>query len=179
MKKAVNILLIISIVLFNLFFVVKLVFRIVYPKTNLSAFESASNETGVDVYLLLSIAKVESSFNEKAKSSAGAIGIMQIKKESAKFICEITEEQFMEELLFDADYNIKLGSKYFKYLFDKFDNLKTALAAYNAGEGNVAKWLKHNDYSKDGKNLDKIPFKETAEYVRKIIKAYSVYKYLK
>ena len=52
------------------------------------------------------------------------------------------------------------------------------LSAYNAGRGNVNKWLKNEEFSKDGKKLDYIPFKETELYIKKIGLNYNIYKYL-
>jgi len=179
MRKALNTLIIISFCIFNVFFFFRLFFRINYPIAYGSSFKTASSESGVDVNLLFAIAKTESNFNPTIKSSAGAVGIMQIKEETAKFICEMNNENYEENRLFEPDYNIYLGAKYFKYLLDKFKNTKTALAAYNAGEGNVMKWLNNAGYSKNGVSLDEIPFKETREYVVKVERAMAVYKFFK
>ena len=64
------------------------------------------------------------------------------------------------------------------YLFDKFENKKTALSAYNAGEGRVFTWLLNADYSTDGKGLNDIPFKETKLYVNKVLSRLEMYKLL-
>ncbi|HHW89512.1 MAG TPA: lytic transglycosylase domain-containing protein, partial [Clostridiales bacterium] len=65
---------------------------------------------------------------------------------------------------------------YLSRMLNKFPNPETALAAYNAGEGNVSSWLKKPQYSKDGKTLDNIPFQETSDYIKKINKNYKIYK---
>ena len=71
--------------------------------------------------------------------------------------------------------NIRFGCWYLKYLLDSFSgNRKTAVAAYNAGPGNVRKWLNDENYSKGGE-LDSIPFKETAQYVERVQRAYDKY----
>ena len=59
-------------------------------------------------------------------------------------------------------------------LFDKFEITDTVLCAYNAGEGNVARWLKDEKYSKNNLSLDIIPFKETREYVKKVNKNFKI-----
>ena len=71
-----------------------------------------------------------------------------------------------------------MGCWYIKRLLIQYNNVDTALAAYNAGSGNVSKWLKNEEYSKDGENLIIIPFKETREYVKKVSKARIQYKRL-
>ena len=178
MKKTLNILIIIFSFAFGVFFFAFLYFNVNYPLFYRNEIESYSKQAGVDSALIFAIAKTESSFNEKAKSSAGAIGIMQIKEETAQFVCSFSGEEFSSEKLLEADYNIKLGTIYFKYLLDKFKSVDLALAAYNAGEGNVSRWLQDEKYSKDGKTLKVIPFPETNDYVVKSLKNYKVYKIL-
>lgn len=76
--------------------------------------------------------------------------------------------------------NINIGCAYLYYLRKKFDDESVILCAYNAGEGNVRKWLADSRYSSDGMTLYEVPFEETAEYVKKIAKLQKRYKnYLK
>jgi len=113
-------------------------------------FESASNKYGVPVNLLKSVAKAESNFNTNAQSSAGAQGIMQLMPSTAKSL-GVTDS-------FDAKQNIMGGAKLLGQLLDKYDgNTELALAAYNAGSGNVAKYGGIP------------PFKETQNYVKKVM----------
>ena len=72
--------------------------------------------------------------------------------------------------VFDPDTNIAFGCYYLWYLSKKFADPATALAAYNAGEGNVAMWLKDDRYSADGKTLFSIPYRETKNHVRKTLR---------
>ena len=78
----------------------------------------------------------------------------------------------------DADFNIKLGVIYYKSLYDKYKDIGLALAAYNAGTGNVDKWIEEKIINEEGKNLENIPFEETNSYVRKILRDIEVYKKL-
>ncbi len=121
---------------------------------------------GVDANLVLAVIKVESSFNENAVSSKGAVGLMQVLPSTALFVAGKIGVEFSEESLFDSDTNIRFGTYYLSYLFEKFAALETALAAYNAGEGNVSRWL--SLYSDDDKTLKQIPFKETEQFVSKV-----------
>ncbi|MNT13252.1 Soluble lytic murein transglycosylase precursor [compost metagenome] len=79
-------------------------------------------------------------------------------------------------MLFDPNVNIKLGTKYFAMLNEKYNNLELSLAAYNAGSGNVDSWIKNGIIKDDGSDIENIPFKETNNYVRKVINNYKIYK---
>jgi len=127
--------------------------------------------------LIASLINAESSFNEKAKSNKGAIGLMQIKLTTANYVSSLNNENKINESeLFSPSINIKIGCQYLKYLLNKFKNLDTALAAYNAGETRVREWLKSGIYSTDEIKLNFIPFIETREYVKKINKDIKFYK---
>ncbi len=130
---------------------------------------------GVNPLLVLSIIKVESSFNPDAISSKNAVGLMQVKPQTAEYLYSFTGIDY--DLFIPKD-NIDAGTYYIRYLIDKFKNQETALIAYNAGEGNVSNWLNNEKYSKDGKTLDSVPFKETEKYIVKIKKSFINYKNL-
>ena len=133
-------------------------------------------EFNVEASLIASVIYAESSFNEKVISNKGAKGLMQLMPQTAQWICERLDIEYNEEALFKPSYNIRLGTYYLSYLLNKFSNIETALASYNAGEGNVINWLKDEKYSKDGVTLTSIPFNETKAYVEKIIKAEKHYR---
>ena len=81
--------------------------------------------------------------------------------------------------LYNPRHNIKLGCYYLKYLIENYDgNVDVALAAYNAGPGNVDNWLEDSRYSDNGEDLTYIPFKETREYVVKVNKQWKKYQNL-
>lgn len=142
-----------------------------YPRPYLKAVQSS----GIDISLIYAVAKAESGFNESAKSRAGAIGLMQLMPSTAEFICRTESIAFEADRLYEGEYNIIIGAKYLNYLFKRFPVRETALAAYNAGEGIVANWLKTQSYSTDGKNLNMIPYSETEAYVKKVEKFRKIY----
>lgn len=134
----------------------------------------------IDPFMVYSIIKVESSFDEMAESNKGARGLMQITPTTGKWIAEkLKIKEFNSDDLFTPEINIMMGTWYFSYLTEKFDNnIDLAIAAYNAGPGSVQNWLKDKEISKNGEELNHIPYKETANYVNKFNIAYEQYKEL-
>ena len=125
--------------------------------------------------LVFSIIKAESGFSEDAVSSAGAVGLMQLMPSTAKFVCEQNNIPFNAEQLNDGEYNAMLGCIYLNYLQSRFEDTETVVAAYNAGEGIVSLWLKNTEYSDDGIHLKSIPYGETKNYVKKVLRYQKIY----
>lgn len=149
-------------------------------KTEYSEYvEVYAKENGVDPLLIYAIIKAESNFDKDAVSNKGACGLMQLMDETAK---EVAQNSIIEyetgKTLYNPEQNIALGIVYFKDLQDYFKNDGLALAAYNAGIGNVDKWIKQGIIKEDGSDLENIPYKETNMYVRKILRDYKIYKKL-
>ena len=154
----------------------KLTINILYPLRYEEHIEKYSDDYNLDKYLVMAIIKAESNFIPDAHSGV-ARGLMQITDETALWIAKKNNMDFDLEDIETPEINIKMGCFYLDYLLDYYDNNQTlALAAYNAGMGNVDKWLKNPDYSKSGSDLDNIPFSETKYYIEKINKAINIYK---
>jgi soluble lytic murein transglycosylase len=130
-----------------------------------------ANEKGVDAALIAAVIYSESKFSD-ATSSAGARGLMQITPEAAKFI----EKQsggttFKLSDLSDPELNIRYGTFLLRELLDRYDGDEAAaLAAYNAGPGNVDKW------GGAGLSVDDIPFPETRAYVEEVLEKRDEYR---
>ena len=138
-----------------------------------------SKELDIDPMLTFAIIKTESNFREDVVSSSGAIGIMQLMENTAKEQARKLKLEYSKEILYDAEINLKIGLNYFNTLLDYYNqNYILAFAAYNAGIGNVQKWINEGTIKPDGSDAENIPFKETNMYVRKIIKNYEIYKTL-
>ena len=150
-----------------------------YPYNYKEYVEKYSNEYNLDPLLVLSVIKDESKFKENSTSSKGAKGLMQIMDSTGQWISSNIEiSYFLPHMLYDPEINIKMGCWYLNNLIEQFGNVDTALAAYNAGSGNVSQWLQDSEYSKDGETLYNIPFAETKKYVDKIKVNYKMYQYL-
>lgn len=128
-----------------------------------------AEEYNIDSSLVASVINVESSYKKTVKSPKFAIGLMQIKLSTANYLDSLNHRSKIDERsLFDPNNNIKYGCEYLRYLIDKFDNIDTALASYNAGETRVRSWLTNTEYSLDKKTLNYIPIEETRNYIQKI-----------
>ncbi|ONI40187.1 lytic transglycosylase [Candidatus Epulonipiscium fishelsonii] len=152
----------------------------IYPTPYREWVDYISNYYEVDPLLVYAIIQTESGFDKNAISRSGAKGLMQIMDRTGQWGAEhCGYEYFTPKMLFEPDKNIHIGTWYISRLIKQYGgNLDTALIAYNAGSGNVAKWRANTLYSKDGKTIDYIPFKETKEYVKKVKFHYKIYKLL-
>ena len=146
-----------------------------YPMSFKKEITKYANDFSIDGALIASVANVESNFNENAMSDKGAVGVMQLMPSTAEWIAGKLGVEYDEKLLYEGEYNIKLGSYYLSYLINYFQNEKLGLCAYNAGLGIVKEWLKDERYASNGQ-IEKIPYKETSNYYNKILKNYKYYK---
>ena len=140
-------------------------FVILYPLAYKDEIVAAGEQYDIQPALIAALINAESSFDKNKVSKKGAVGLMQVMPTTATYISKSNPD------LFDAQTNIAVGVKYLAYLIAKFGDTTTALFAYNAGEGNVARWLKEQDV----KQLTSCPFPETNAYVHKIQKTIKHY----
>ena len=136
-----------------------------------------SAEYNVPTYVIFAVIDVESNFRPYSTSDVGARGLMQMLPSTFEWLtsAEHLGEDLSSDELYEPEVSIRYGTYYLSYLFEKFHDWDTVFAAYNAGEGNVAKWLEDDEYSSGGK-LTHIPFKETRSYLKKVNKAIDYYK---
>ena len=173
-KKIIAILLVIVIAI-ALIISAKPMMKLMY-KTEYSEYvEKYSKEYNVDKYLIYAVIKNESKFDNEATSNKNAKGLMQIMDETGK---EIANKLNIENELYDEETNIQLGVFYLYELMKKYGSELLAIAAYNAGLGNVDSWIEKGIIKPDASDIENIPIKETNNYVRKISRDYKIYKEL-
>lgn len=158
------------------------ILTIIYPKTYKEIVSVYSEKYNVEENLVFALIKAESNFNSEAVSHRDAIGVMQIMEETAKDVAnknsiKIENENIKQELL-KIDNNINIGTKYLSTLLEKYKNKEIAVAAYNAGIGTIDGWIQKGIIKSDGSDIENIPYKETNNYVRKILRNYKLYEEL-
>ncbi len=150
--------------------------KAVYPLKYEELVEKYATEYGLEPSLVYGVIHTESHFRPDAQSSAGAKGLMQLMDATYEWVqTRIPGEPEPAERVFDPEVNIRCGCKVLQIVLGQFEVTETALAAYNAGSGNVGKWLQNADYSDDGKTLKYIPVEETRNYVKRVLKAQEMY----
>lgn len=155
----------------------------IYKDNYLDIISSKTKDYYVDPYLVLSVIKAESNFDKDATSHKEAYGLMQLLYSTAK---EVNEEvalanDLQVSDLYNEEVNIVLGTKYISDLIKYYNgNYHLALCAYNAGCGNVDKWIEQGIIDKDFsvKEAEKIPYNETKNYIKRVINNYKMYKIL-
>ena len=155
------------------------ILKLGYPTINLP-YQKDLNKA-----LIFALIRQESAFNSNAKSFAGALGLMQLMPLTAKQVSIANNIPYIKESLTkDKEYNMILGTWFLSNLVQKFDgSYALALAAYNAGPSRVKKWIKEfGDPRLDEIEIvdwiETIPFKETRNYIQRVIESKNVYDFL-
>ncbi len=135
-------------------------------------------EHNVDPFLVTSIIRVESKFRPRATSEKGALGLMQVMPDTARWAAEeLGMGEFDPEMLHDPATNLRVGIWYLASLEREFGRDQVVvLAAYNAGRGNVRKWLEAKRWTGRLEEIDDVPFPETREYVGRVLSLYERYR---
>ena len=136
------------------------------------------HEAGEDPALVLAIIQTESRFRENAVSKKGAVGLMQVMPDTGRWMAsKLLLVGYEDERLFERVWNLRIGISYMAYLNKQFgDQRPQAVAAYNAGPARVRIWLKNGDWDGTFERVGDIPYKETREYVKKVMRLYDVYR---
>lgn len=127
--------------------------------------------------IIMGLMRQESMLDKNAQSAVGARGLMQIMPKTGQQIAHELNEQWLSDMnLFNADTNLRYGTYYFKKLLNRFNgHFALAIAAYNAGPGNVAKWLPIDKTVPADIWMETIPFKETRKYVASVLSYAMIY----
>jgi soluble lytic murein transglycosylase len=142
--------------------------RVRYPLRYEAIVQAHARDYDLPATLLAAVIYTESKFDPAARSAAGAVGLMQLLPETARGIATRTGGgRFVVDDLLDPELNVRYGSWYLRSLLDRYgEDLRTALAAYHAGPGNVDAWRRQGVG---------IQFPETRTYVSRVLDARRVY----
>jgi len=145
------------------------VMRTMYPLHYEETIRQASEANDLEPAFVAAVIYTESRFRPDVKSHQGAYGLMQLLPQSARYI---ERNSGIEGNFRDPQVNIRLGTWFLGYLDDRYDgDERLMLAAYNSGEGSVDAWT-----SDEGFDIKKdIPYKETREYVERVLEAQKAY----
>ncbi|MDP2140718.1 MAG: transglycosylase SLT domain-containing protein [Gammaproteobacteria bacterium] len=147
-----------------------------FPLAYADTFSSTANELSVSPHLLFAVARQESAFMHDVRSSAGALGLMQLMPATAQETATRAGMRISNQDLLRPEINIALGSRYLSGLLQNFNgNRILAAAAYNAGPNRVRQWLRQTSDTPVPLDIwiETIPFAETRNYVQNVL-AYSV-----
>lgn len=170
------------VIILTVFLLIFVMLRILYPLKHFDIVKEEAAKNGLDPYLVMAIIKNESGFNSNAISNKEAKGLMQIIDSTASDVNnKINVSENVKNDIYDEKINIALGCKYLSSLIQKYNgNYYIAICAYNAGMGNVDKWISEGiiDSNLNTHKNTNIPFKETNKYLDKVISTYKIYKIL-
>ncbi|MUT65813.1 lytic transglycosylase domain-containing protein [Paenibacillus sp. NEAU-GSW1] len=155
--------------------------RWMYPIQYKEDIRASSSNYNVEPHLVAAIIRAETNFSNGKVSPKGALGLMQIMPETAEWVIDKAgfEEVTPEMLQHRPDVSIEIGTWYLNSLHKQFgQNKVAAIAAYNAGPGNVRKWLDSGRWDGKAESVNRIPFGETRHYVQRVIYYYNKYKEL-
>jgi soluble lytic murein transglycosylase len=150
-----------------------------YPLAWQSELMEAASRSKLDPFFVAAIAREESSFDPLARSRAGARGLMQLMPETARRIAQHLGLAFRHgALLDDPDRNLRLGASHLADLLREFGDARLAAAAYNAGAVRVREWWSARRTSDMEAFVEQIPYEETREYVKKVMRSWEEYRRL-
>ncbi|QAY66554.1 lytic transglycosylase domain-containing protein [Paenibacillus protaetiae] len=178
LRKRVFLLLVLSFIAF-LFFSSDEMGRWMYPIKYQDDIRASSRAYHMEPHLVAAIIRTETNYSLNKVSHKGALGLMQLMPDTAEWITKqagfqnVTNEMLLER----PDVSIQVGTWYLQSLHKQFnDNSIAAVAAYNAGPGNVKKWIDSGEWDGKLETADQIPFGETRHYVQRVIYYYNKYK---
>ena len=145
------------------------VMRIIFPLDYWPLITKYSSAHDLDPYLIAALMAQESTFTPEIRSAANAYGLMQIIPATGRTLARQLGLRYTTAMLTQPETNVRMGTKYFKDLLDRFGGAHYALAGYNAGPHRVVTWQKEAPGLEQDEFIDNIPFTETQAYVKRIL----------
>ncbi len=155
----------------------KEIWDLLFPQAFRKLVERQARANKLDSFVVMGLIRQESAFNPLATSRADARGLMQLLPQTAWRTQR--GRAAAARKLFEPGYNVRLGCRYLRRLFEKYNlNLEQALAAYNAGEPRVSTWLTGRPFREPGEFTESIPYRETRAYVEGVLRDAEIYRKL-
>lgn len=152
--------------------------RLWYPLEYEGTIREQAARNDLEPALVAAVVYRESGFVPDSRSDEGAVGLMQLLPSTARFVTTLPRRPSpAPDALEDPQVNIAYGSRYLRYLVDRYDDVRLALVAYNAGESNLSEWIAAA--RAEGRTLrvpEDIPFDETRAFVRGVEEALEIYR---
>ena len=150
-----------------------------FPTPYLGLYRRSAFEANLNAAFLLAVSRRESAFNPRARSPTGARGLMQLMPATSRLIADrIRERRPNTDELYLPEINIRLGAHHLARLMDRYGrNRALVAAAYNAGEGRVARWLQGASGMATPVWIERIPFRDTRDYVKNVLFYHYVYRH--
>jgi soluble lytic murein transglycosylase len=152
--------------------------RILYPFPFQALIEAEAREKGLDPFVVAALTRQESLFTARISSPVGARGLMQIMPQTGAEIARgLGIEGFDPELLFHPEINVHFGTVYLAEQVDRYDgSLPAVFSAYNAGPHRIDAWMAYPEYGREELFTERIPFRETRDYVKILTRNIAVYR---
>lgn len=155
------------------------IWKVFYPMPFQDSLFKYARERDLDPFLVAGLVRQESTFNPRVRSRAGARGLMQIMPATGKQLARQEGRSYRLAELYDPEVNMRYGTRYLKDLIDRFDGrIDYALAGYNAGPHRVRRWTGMDMAIDPEVFIEEIPFTETRNYVKLVLRNEMVYRRL-
>jgi len=145
------------------------VLRVIFPLDYWPLIKKYSDAHGLDPFLMTALIAQESTFTAEVRSSANAVGLMQLTGSTARRLARRLGIRYTTRTLSQPESNIRMGMQYFDDLMKQFGGAHYALAGYNAGPERVVRWKSERPGFSQDEFIDDIPFPETQNYVKRIL----------
>ena len=144
--------------------------EVLFPVAYWSLIEKHAKARGLDPYLIAALMAQESTFTADIRSSANAIGLMQVLPSTGRrYARRLRIPRFNARKLTNPEINVRIGTAYFADMVERYGGVHLALASYNAGPSAVARWMAERPGIERDEFIDDIPYPETQNYVKKIL----------
>lgn len=154
--------------------------RVAFPMPYREPLERYARQKSLDPYVVAGLIRQESEFNPKAVSVANAYGLTQVLPSTGRYLSRKNGiRRFAPGMLFEPDFNLRLGTIYLRQLLDSFDSKWVeTLASYNAGPTRVKRWLNWGTFREPAELIETIPIAETRDYVQIVLRNAVLYRRL-